>query len=150
MRAAFLIAALALPATASAGPWHDVIKQPPKRLEAGQPLAFTNVSHKIFLNRCPGGCTISPGSDDSRTNKSSIPNSQVVMTQWPHGDAAWQRLVTCVRDMYAPFDIQITDVDPGNADHFEVIMPATRTCSACRAPAASRRSSRATVSCKTT
>jgi len=100
-----------------------VIKQPAKRPQAGQPLAFTNVSRTIFLNSClPNGCTVYPGAEDSRTNHSSIPTRQALMTPWPHGTAAWGRLVQCVRDMYAPFNIQVTDVDPGNANHFEVIM----------------------------
>src|SRR6185503_5092563 len=121
MRTAVLLAALAFPLTASAGPFHDVIKQPAKRPQAGQPLAFTNVSRTIFLNSClPNGCTVYPGAEDSRTNHSSIPTRQALMTPWPHGTAAWGRLVQCVRDMYAPFNIQVTDVDPGNANHFEV------------------------------
>ncbi|HEY5926010.1 MAG TPA: hypothetical protein VIV11_30195, partial [Kofleriaceae bacterium] len=124
MRLAVLTAAaLAMPLTASAEPlWHDVIKQPAKRLEAGQPRSFTTVSHTIYLNRCVGGCSISPGADNSKTNRSSIPESPAVLAQWPHGDPAWTNLVQCVRDLYAPFDIQVTDVDPGQANHFEVMM----------------------------
>ena len=124
MRAAVLVAALALPLTATAGPFKDVIKQPAKRPQPGEPLAaFTSVSHTIYLNPClPNGCTIYPGNDDSRTNRSSIPSQQALMKPWPHGQENWNNLVQCVRDLYAPFDIQVTDVDPGNANHFEVMM----------------------------
>jgi uncharacterized protein (TIGR03382 family) len=100
-----------------------VIKQPPKRLAAGAPRAFTTVSRVIYLNPClPNGCTVTPGADDSRTDKSSIPSQQALLTAWPHGQAAWNNLVQCVRDMYAPFNVEVTDVDPGTADHFEVMM----------------------------
>jgi MYXO-CTERM domain-containing protein len=100
-----------------------VIKQPAKRRAANEPINFTQVSHTIFLNPClPNGCTVYPGSDNSKTNRSSIPDSQVVMRPWPHGQENWNRLMQCVRDMYAPFDITITDVDPGQANHFEVMM----------------------------
>ena len=72
------------------------------------------VSHTIYLNPClPNGCTVHPGNDDSRTDSSSIPETQAVLTAYPHGSTSWNTLVQCVKDMYAPFDIQVTDVDPG-------------------------------------
>jgi len=123
MRTAVLLAALALPLTAAAGPFKDVIKYGPRHQPAGGPRAFTKVSRTLYLNPClPSGCTVTPGFDDAKTDKSSIPTSTAVLTAWPHGDAAWQNLVQCVRDMYAPFDIDVTDVDPGSADHFEVMV----------------------------
>ncbi|HEY5945303.1 MAG TPA: MYXO-CTERM sorting domain-containing protein, partial [Kofleriaceae bacterium] len=56
------------------------------------------------------------------TDHSSIPQGQALLTAWPHGQTAWNNLVQCVRDTYAPFDIEVTDVDPGQADHFEVMV----------------------------
>ncbi len=118
--------------TAAAGPYHahrvagspfsDVIVQPPKRAATSGPRAFTSVSRTIFLNRCPGGCTVHPGGDDSKTDTSSIANQQSLLTEWPHGDEKWNELVQCVKDLYAPFNLTITDVDPGTADHFEVMV----------------------------
>jgi MYXO-CTERM domain-containing protein len=126
MRIAFLAAALAIPLTASATPFRDVIHGPAKRLEPGQPRSFTKVSRTLFLNSCmPDGCTVSPGFDDARTNRSTIARAQTQMAAWPHGPQAWNTLVQCVRDMYAPFDIDVTDVDPGTADHFEVMVAGT-------------------------
>jgi len=122
MRIAVLFAALALPLTASAGTFNDRVMQPAKRLDANAPRSFTNVSHLVYLNRCPGGCVVSPGFDDAKTNHSSIPNSQATLEAFPLGDAAWNRLVQCVRDGFAPFDIQVTDVDPGSTNHFEVMI----------------------------
>ncbi|NVB84923.1 MAG: PEP-CTERM sorting domain-containing protein [Kofleriaceae bacterium] len=122
MRAALLAALLALPAVASAGPFHDVVKYGARHRAPGT-AAFTNVSHTIYLNPClPNGCVVRPGNDDAKTDTSSIPQSQATLTAWPHGQTAWNNLLQCVRDMYAPFDIQVTDVDPGNADHFEVMV----------------------------
>jgi len=123
MRLAVLFAALALPLTAAAGPFHDVINQPAKRLDPGAPRSFTSISHVIYLNNClPNGCTVHPGEDNALTDTSSIPQQQATLTAWPHGTVAWNNFVQCVRDMYAPFDIQITDVDPGNAPHSEVMV----------------------------
>jgi MYXO-CTERM domain-containing protein len=119
--------------TASASPYHahrvagspfsDVIVAPPKRQASSGPKAFTSVSRVIYLNRCAGGgCTVRPGADDVHANTSSIANQQTLLTEWPHGDEKWNTLVQCVRDLYAPFNIQITDVDPGAANHFEVMV----------------------------
>jgi len=130
MRAAVIAAILAGPLTAAAGPYHavtgspfsDVIVQPAKRAAAAE-IAFTSVSHTIYLNPClPDGCTLRPGNDDSRTDTSSIPQQQAVLTAFPHGQEKWDALVQCVTDLYAPFNITITDVDPGNANHFEVMV----------------------------
>lgn len=119
--------------SASASPYHahrvagspfsDVIVQPPKRQATSGPRAFTHISNVIYLNRCAGGgCTVRPGNDDSHANTSSIATQQTLLTEWPHGDEKWNTLVQCVRDLYAPFNIQITDVDPGAANHSEVMV----------------------------
>jgi MYXO-CTERM domain-containing protein len=134
MRAAvFAALVVSFGVSASASPYHahrvagspfsDVIVQPPKRAVSSGPRAFTSVSRTIFLNRCAGGgCTVRPGADDVHQNTSSIASQQTLLTEWPHGDEKWNTLVQCVRDLYAPFNIQITDVDPGAADHFEVMV----------------------------
>ena len=80
--------------------------------------ANTNV---IFMNKCTGGCSVSPGTDDSRTNRSSIVNRTGTLGAFPYPDAAWQAVMTCVRQTFAPFNVQITDVDPGTADHLEIM-----------------------------
>src|SRR5262245_22072178 len=83
MRAALLAAVLGLPLTAVAGPFTDKIMQPPKHREPGAPVAFTQVSRTIYLNPClPSGCTVYPGFDDSRSDHSSIPNAQSVLTAY--------------------------------------------------------------------
>lgn len=126
MRVAVLLAALVLPLTASATPFRDVIVHPPKRAEPGAPRAFTKVSRTLYLNPClPDGCTLLPGGDDSREDRTSIATQQTSLSPWPHGETAWNDLVACVREMYAPFDIDVTDTDPGTDDHFEVMVAGT-------------------------
>lgn len=81
------------------------------------------VSNTLYLNDCrTGGCALVPGADDSRTNRSSIPQTSVTLDPWPHGDALWEDLVQCVRDTFLPFDIQIVTTNPGTAAHFEVMV----------------------------
>ncbi|HUH05231.1 MAG TPA: Ig-like domain-containing protein [Kofleriaceae bacterium] len=84
------------------------------------------ISRIIFLNRCAGGCTITPGSNDARTNKSSIVQDTVTLSEFEHGDAVWNDVMACVREVYLPFDVEITDVDPGmELFHHEAIVAGT-------------------------
>jgi uncharacterized protein (TIGR03382 family) len=121
--------AFAAPRTGSpfgGGTFRDVVVQPAKPAMAH--AAFTSVSHVVYLNSClPDGCNVSPGFDDSRTDHSSIPQSPAHLAGYPWGQASWTNLVQCVRDMYAPFDVQITDQDPGDAPHFELMVGGNST-----------------------
>jgi hypothetical protein len=126
MRIAVLAAVVALPVLADAEPKFSdhVHKRPPRVQGPPKPAALTSISHLIYLNPClPNGCIVRPGNDDSRTDTSSIPFQQATLTAWPHGSQKWTELVQCVKDLYGPFDIQITDVDPGpNVNHSEVMI----------------------------
>ena len=76
----------------------------------------TTLSNIIFLNRCKGGCTLQGGQiNDSRTNSSTIPgdNAQHVLTEFNGDDTEWAAVVQCVKEMYSPYNVVITDVDPG-------------------------------------
>ena len=76
----------------------------------------------LYLNRCVGGETFSSASEDeSRLNRSSIVRGEdVVMSEFPYDAAAWDKVVASVRRFYAPFNIRVTDIDPGDAPHAEV------------------------------
>ncbi|MBP6631762.1 MAG: hypothetical protein KA297_20155 [Kofleriaceae bacterium] len=107
----------ALPARPSVV-WGQAPARPPRdraRLAA--------VSHTLYLNDCSNNrCRVSPGFDDSRTNRSSIPAGPVQLDAWPYGGPGWDALVQCVRDTFAPFDLDIVTTDPGNTPHFEVMV----------------------------
>lgn len=125
MRAAALFAALLVPAVANAEPKPGVVWKN-RVIDDGVAAPLTSVSHKLYLNNCmPNGCTVSPGLDNSLTNRSSIPNSQVTLDPYSHGDQHWELLVQCVRDTFKPFDIEIVTEDPGNVSHFEVMIGGT-------------------------
>jgi hypothetical protein len=104
--------------------WRDRVKVAP----AGR-AALTSVSHKLYLNDCkPGGCTVLPGNDDSRTNRSSIPQTPVTLTPYGHGQQHWDQLVQCVRDTFSPFEVEIVTSDPGpSVPHFEVMIGGNST-----------------------
>jgi MYXO-CTERM domain-containing protein len=80
------------------------------------------VTQILYLNRCRGGCEIHPGPEDSRLNQSSIVDRTSHLGAFNVGDNAWDRVVDCVTGLYAPFGIEVTDVDPGDQPHFEAIV----------------------------
>lgn len=73
----------------------------------------------VFLNR--GGGVYTPGIDNSPTNKTSLVNGSTTVTPWAIANAAWQTLLACVNQKFAPFNVTITDVDPGDTEHIEVV-----------------------------
>ena len=79
----------------------------------------------LYLNRCLGGCTITPGSDSSISDTSSIVGGTTTLSPYVHGDESWNQLVSCVRGIFEPFNIEVTDVDPGGASHHEVMVAGT-------------------------
>src|SRR5262245_16074228 len=78
-------------------------------------------SNVIFLNRCAAGCTVRPGNPDSIADTWMI-NATSVIQPFAHGTTAWDQVVSCVRSVFSPFNVQITDIDPGTAPHFEIMV----------------------------
>lgn len=78
----------------------------------------------IFLNRCASGCSVRPGNNNSTAvpDTSPIVHTQGVLTSFKYGDDAWNKVVACVRDTFSPFNVNVTDIDPGSANHFEIMI----------------------------
>jgi len=71
----------------------------------------------LYFNRCVGGCTITKsGTNDARSRASTIPRGSVgdqfMMTEFRHGDAVWNDLMQCLREVYSPYNVTITDQLP--------------------------------------
>src|SRR3569623_402428 len=79
----------------------------------------------IFLNRCTNGCTVRPGATDSRVDDSSLVNGTRQLTAFSGTEAQWQTILACVKDTFSVFNVNVTDVDPGSADHFEIMVAGT-------------------------
>jgi uncharacterized protein (TIGR03382 family) len=77
----------------------------------------------LYLNRCVGGCTINPGinsaQDDSSTLVSGAP---VNLPEFSYGDETWTQMMGCMQEMFAPFNVNVTDVDPGTLPHYEGVV----------------------------
>ncbi|MBC7975875.1 MAG: Ig-like domain-containing protein, partial [Myxococcales bacterium] len=73
----------------------------------------------IYLNRL--GATLTPGTNNSQANTSSIVSRLSQVPGWNASTADWNATVDCMKSMWSRFDVTITDVDPGNQPHIEAI-----------------------------
>ena len=80
-------------------------------------------SRIVYLNK--NGVTLAPGNNDARTNRSTIVTQTTAIPAWNVSATNWQATVTCMRELFAPFDVQITDTDPGNVPHMEAVFGGT-------------------------
>ena len=118
-RSLLVLALLAGPADAEP-PRRVVVETPPQSLaEQAAPATV------LFLNRCTGGCLVTQnGTNDARNQKTSIlPNPGEYLISEFHNDAGlggsaaddeWNQIVTCVKDVYSPYNITVTDVQPAD------------------------------------
>ncbi len=75
---------------------------------------------KIFyVNR--GGGTYYPGTNDARTNRSTIVSSTRTVPAWNVSAAGWNQVMTCLTTTFSRWNVVITDVDPGNVPHYELV-----------------------------
>jgi Trypsin len=75
----------------------------------------------VYINRDGGSYT--PGEpNDSTQNISSVPQRTLSVPAWDGGDQKWQDLLSCVDELFSPFDVEITDEDPGDAPHLEAVI----------------------------
>lgn len=99
------------------------------------------ISQTLYLERCLGGCTVRKGGlNDARTSTSTIPQpgslcsdpasgcniSEFVGTSGTLGaqtDQEWAEIVQCVREVYSPYQVTVTDVKPaaGVTHHLAIL-----------------------------
>jgi hypothetical protein len=106
---------------------------------SGDAAAVGDVSNILFLNRCAGGCTYyqSTGTlsnslahqtwlggdfNDGGVGSGAI-GQEYNFPEFPYGDASWDAVVACVQETYRPYNVVVTDVDPGStvAHHDAVV-----------------------------
>ena len=76
----------------------------------------------IFVNRNGGTYYPGNGYDNSSANQSSLVSQVVTMPAYTRTDADWAQLMMLTRQTYAPYNVTVTDVDPGAAPHVEVVV----------------------------
>jgi hypothetical protein len=114
------VALLVAGGSAQAAPRGGYIRVPARE---AKPAAAAS-SKIIYLNRSPAAGVLVHFNpvDDSRLQNSSIAMGDAVIGPFTQSPAVWSALVDCVKTTYSPFDVTVTDVDPGNVPHFENIV----------------------------
>ena len=102
---------------------------------AGGPVAAVN-SNKIYLNNCkPNGCRLRSGGASSLDIVSNGVtyqgtwgiNGSPTLAAFNQSDAVWNNVVTCMRDVFSRFGVEITTTNPGPAPHFEIMIAGSPT-----------------------
>jgi uncharacterized protein (TIGR03382 family) len=124
----FAFAALLLaPSLAVAAPFEIVVGRPAgvdfdlarQEVPTPPPTAAPALSKVIYLNRT--GVTVTPGPSDARLNRSSVTKQAATIPAWNPTDEVWADTVACLEQMFAPFDVELTEVDPGMTPHIEAV-----------------------------
>ena len=77
----------------------------------------------LYMNKDGGAYT--PGNNDSRTNRSTLIQTTRSIPPWQVDPGTWSAVMSCVRAQFDAYDIDITDVDPGNVPHYESVVAGT-------------------------
>lgn len=80
-------------------------------------------SRVVYLNRI--GATLTPGNNNATTNRSTIATRAVALAPWNASPTLWADTVSCMRELFAPFDVSIVTDDPGATPHIEAIFTAS-------------------------
>jgi hypothetical protein len=126
MQRAVLVLVLVVTGTAAAEPIPSgrglrlSVETPVEAFLAPAPLA--GISRTLYLERCPGSCELVGGGTNDAVNLiSTIPEpgiyrvSEFRDTAGATGaaaDAEWGMFVQCMKEVYSPFDVDVTDVKP--------------------------------------
>lgn len=93
--------------------------------ESIDPAAATSAvnTHTIYVHRCVGSdCNVVQGTTNSTLSPVRSSLGHGILTAFSQGDDTWSAVMDCMRDVYLPFNVQITDVSPGSAPHFEIMV----------------------------
>jgi len=105
---------------------------PGRRLAIDTPLEMyatpsVGISQTLYLERCKGGCVVHMGPNDARTNTSTIPaavNSTIgeyansLGMTGAAADAEWAQVVQCMKEVYSPYNVVVTDVKPTSGSSY--------------------------------
>jgi hypothetical protein len=72
----------------------------------------------VYFRRQGGKYTL--GEPDSRIDQTNIHGG--LLSPFECGDTKWAEVMGCLKDTFLPYDVQITDADPGMQDHIETVV----------------------------
>jgi hypothetical protein len=76
----------------------------------------------VYVNRCDGGCTVTPGLDNAVTGRSTLVTSTRTLPEFPYADGVFHATVECLRAVFARYDILVTATHPGTAPRRELML----------------------------
>ncbi|HSN27485.1 MAG TPA: Ig-like domain-containing protein [Kofleriaceae bacterium] len=76
----------------------------------------------IYLNRCaPPGCDVKVGAEDASTTTSQIASQPAHWDEFAWMPGEWDAVVKCVKEVYSPYNVTVTDTLPQSAYNMEII-----------------------------
>jgi hypothetical protein len=75
----------------------------------------------VFYMNFDGG-TYRPGSEDARTNSSSIAHKTGTIAPWSAPQASQDAVIDCMENMMSRWNVQVVTEDPGDAAHYELVI----------------------------
>jgi MYXO-CTERM domain-containing protein len=117
--------------TSTGLPGRRVIIDTPVERSAPAAAPAASISTTIYLERCIGGCVVHKGANDARTNTSMIPMTDTspigefrnsLGQTGSDADAEWGQLVLCMREVYSPYNVVVTDVKPTSGQGYHEAM----------------------------
>ena len=116
-----VIAAVAVSIRVETGEWRAPTKEDFVRIAR---RFDTKPSKTIYMAR--HGVELRPGDDYAAGGVSSVlanaANRPVKTRPFNGGDAKWKSIMTCVKKMFAPFDVEVTDQRPKGDDFMMVVI----------------------------
>ncbi len=85
-------------------------------------------TNKIYVNPCkPNGCVVRGGTGASSIDNASSQGGWPIsgtrtLTAFDQSDAVWGEVVTCLKDVFSPFGVEIVTTNPSPAPHFEIMI----------------------------
>lgn len=74
----------------------------------------------VYLSR--DGIDLRPGRDNSHEGTSSLIAAPASIAPWETTPEVWAETVACVRAIYAPFDVAITEDEPGDVPYIHAVL----------------------------
>ncbi|MBA3464843.1 MAG: hypothetical protein H0T46_33225 [Deltaproteobacteria bacterium] len=73
----------------------------------------------VYLSR--DGVDLRPGRNNSHAGTSSLIEEPATIGPWETTPEVWAETVACVREVYAPFAVTITEEEPGNVPYIQAV-----------------------------
>lgn len=74
----------------------------------------------VYLDRFGGDYTHGLVDDATRNLSAALDVARTLPT-FPGDDVAWGDLAACIRTALAPFEVVVTEIDPGSVEHLELV-----------------------------